>query len=62
MAPNSDRRRNDQEIEKMELSIEDLEKRLTRFLGEYNRSQMKLKQRIFQLETKYKTATQSLDT
>ena len=62
MAPNSDRRRNDQEIEKMELNIEDLEKRLTRFLGEYNRSQMKLKQRIFQLETKYKTATQSLDT
>ena len=61
MAPNSDRRRNDREIEKMELSIEDLEKRLTRFLGEYNRSQMKLKQRIFQLETKYKTATQSLD-
>ena len=43
---------NEQKIDQLEATIEQLQIRFMRLLGEYNTTQMKLKQRIFTLETK----------
>lgn len=45
---------NAQKLDQLEATIEQLQSRFMRLLGEYNNTQMKLKQRIFALETKAK--------
>ena len=39
-------------VDQLETNLEQLQSRFTRLLGEYNTAQMKLKQRIYALETK----------
>ena len=39
-------------VDQLEANLEQLQSRFTRLLGEYNTAQMKLKQRIYALETK----------
>lgn len=39
-------------VDQLEANLEQLQSRFTRLLGEYNTAQMKLKQRIYSLETK----------
>ena len=39
-------------VDQLEADLEQLQSRFTRLLGEYNTAQMKLKQRIYALETK----------
>ena len=39
-------------VDQLEVNLEQLQSRFTRLLGEYNTAQMKLKQRIYSLETK----------
>ncbi len=45
---------NAQKLDQLEATIEQLQSRFMRLLGEYNTTQMKLKRRIFALETKAK--------
>lgn len=52
-ATNAQQRR----IDKLEASLEQLQNRFTRLLGEYNTAQMKLKQRLYTLETKERQNT-----
>ena len=44
-------------VDQLEASLEQLQSRFTRLLGEYSTAQMKLKQRIYSLETKDKQAS-----
>ena len=47
---------NAQKVDQLEATIEQLQSRFMRLLGEYNTAQMKLKQRIYSLETKAKVS------
>ena len=42
-------------VDQLEANLEQLQSRFTRLLGEYSNAQMKLKQRIYALESKNRT-------